>query len=486
MCEFVRSKQFLPIDDDFVTSVSSAGQAKTLSSMVTGYLAAGIGASLQLGLPTSGGIRMPRQIVVPTLLAIVSMVLNMPVQARSPQNINELRERLASLEQTVTRLKDMEKEIQSLKELLAKSAGTSSQNSDTNAPLATEILETRQLVSEIAAQQSEWKESDSISHLSGYASAGYSKSDSTNEFNRVLFAPIFHFQWRDRVLLESEFEVEVGEDGESEFTLEYLAIDLLLHDNLAVGFGKFLSPIGQYLQNLHPAWINKLASTPPGFGHDQAAPLSEIGAFAKGGLELPGTKQVHVNYTVFIGNGPVLELNADGDEIEAIEAEGVTRDPDDRKVYGGRLGIVPFGSSEIGFSFATGDAALPDEDSRRYKVWSADFVTRWRELEWRGEWIRSEIGSVSEAVSSIVDAQAWEAWYTQLSYHIRPTRLEAIVRYGDYNSIHGNQAQEQLALGVNWWFNTHAAAKLTYEFNEGANRETTNEDRLLFEIAYGL
>ena len=141
------------------------------------------------------------------------------------------------------------------------------------------------------------------------------------------------------MLLESELEVNVGEDGETEIGLEYLTLDLFLNDYMAVIAGKFLSPIGQFRQNIHPSWINKLPSAPPGFGHDGAAPISDVGIQLRGGL--PSLGSVKTNYAVYIANGPELDAMTEGGdvELEGIMAEGFTRDADGGKVVGGRFGI---------------------------------------------------------------------------------------------------------------------------------------------------
>jgi hypothetical protein len=77
-------------------------------------------------------------------------------------------------------------------------------------------------------------------------------------------------------MLESELEISIEPDDDTEAELEYLTIDWFANDYAAVLAGKFLSPVGQFRQNLHSSWINKLPTAPPGFGHDGAAPISEM------------------------------------------------------------------------------------------------------------------------------------------------------------------------------------------------------------------
>ena len=162
-------------------------------------------------------------------------------------------------------------------------------------------------------------------------------------------------------MLGAELAIELEDDGSTSTELEYTTIHLFVNDYLAAGGGKFLSPLGQFRQNVHPSWINKLPSAPSGFGHDQAAPVSEMGAQAMGGFPVGN---MHMNYVAYVGNGPILEIEEEAPGefvIEAVEAEGRTSNDDDELVYGGRLGLPFAPNSEVGVSLATGKVAGEDE-----------------------------------------------------------------------------------------------------------------------------
>lgn len=132
-------------------------------------------------------------------------------------------------------------------------------------------------------------------------------------------------------------------------------LNYFLNDDVTLFGEKFLSPIGYFRQNLHPSWINKFASEPPGFGHDGATPSSDVGAGARGGFHFGAMK---AKYALYAGNGPRLELNAAGDEIEAIEAEGATSNPARTLLVGGRFALQPLPSLEVGVSSASRPAPL--------------------------------------------------------------------------------------------------------------------------------
>ncbi len=347
-----------------------------------------------------------------------------------------------------------------------------------------EVQELKQELAEVASQQSEWKNTDSIVHLAGYGDATYSdKEGSPGAFSGARFNPIFHYQYKDLLMLGAEMAIEVEDDGGTSTELEYTTIHLFATDYLAVGGGKFLSPTGQFRQNIHPSWINKLPTAPSGFGHDQAAPISEVGLQGMGGFLVAG---LNINYGAYVGNGPILEIDAVDGEIEAVEAEGRTSNDDDKLVYGGRLGLAPWPNSEVGVSFATGEVAGEDEKNnatRDYDVYGADAAYKWRNLGLRGEFIKQKVGSAGS--SAAPNSASWQAWYAQAAYRFMPTNFEGVVRYSDYDANLKNQDQEQWALGINYLFAPNAMAKLAYNFNDGKNNSNADDNAFQVQFAYG-
>ena len=392
-----------------------------------------------------------------------------------------------SIEELATRLEQMQQEIEQLKQQLA------------NTATKEEVVATQQelvVVRQEATQSGEWRQPDTLIHLGGYADVGYANGDNQDgSFNVGSFSPIFHFQYRDVVMLESELEFEIGEDGETETNLEYLTIDWFMNDYMTLVGGKFLSPIGQFRQNLHPSWINKLASAPPGFGHDGAAPTSELGFQLRGGGPLGGMR---TNYAVYVSNGPELKAEFEDDEYEldGIEAEGFGADRDGEKTYGGRFGLIPFAGLELGFSLASGKATitsvedgdsslLENEGARDYDVIGADFYWQVRNFGLRGEYVESEIGDDNGPGTAASEGGIWEAWYTQGSYRFDESKFELVTRYSEFDSPHDSKDQDQWALGANYLFTNNFIGKFTYEFNDGQKGRESDDDRFLFQMAYG-
>lgn len=204
------------------------------------------------------------------------------------------------------RIETLEKQLSEVKELLKKQVETTATKEEVKA-VKKEVEVAKKEVEVTKSQQDEWKFYDSTVHLGGYAQVGYASDDPANDrFNQVQYSPIFHYQYKDLILLESEFEVEIEGDGETHLALEYLTIDWFMNDYMALSAGKFLSPIGQFRQNLHPGWINKLPSAPSGFGHDQAAPVADVGVQLRGGA--PFGNNMQANYAVFVSNGQYSNL----------------------------------------------------------------------------------------------------------------------------------------------------------------------------------
>ena len=344
----------------------------------------------------------------------------------------------------------------------------------------------------------EWRSPNSLIHMAGYADVGYSNGDNDDgSFNVGSFSPIFHFQYRDIVMLESELEFTVSPEGETELELEYMAIDYFINDYMTLVGGKFLSPIGQFRQNLHPSWINKLPTAPPGFGHDGAAPVSDLGFQLRGGFPLG---QVRSTYAFYVSNGPELNSVFEDDEfeLEGIRAEGFGSDRDGEKVFGGRISLLPISGLEVGVSAATGKASVTGledeatgeitevdgETARDYDVIGADFSYTWKGLGIRGEYVRSEIGETATGLTAS-EGSEWTAWYSQAAWRFPSTNFEAVLRYADFDSPHDSHDQQQWTLGLNYLITSSFIAKGAYESNDGVPGSPADADVFMLQLAYG-
>jgi len=412
----------------------------------------------------------------------VAIALALPMAASADANYDALKKQVEQLQRQLQQvqeaLKRQEARVNEVKE-----------NSVTRA-------EAKTLEHEINAA-SEWKDPNTLIHMAGYADAGYVNGNNRDSSFAVgSFSPIFHFQYKDLVMLEAELEFDIEDDGATRVGMEYATIDWFANDYMAVVAGQFLSPVGQFRQNLHPSWVNKLPSAPPGFGHDGAAPVSDIGMQLRGGFPI-GT--MRSNYAVFVGNGPELIAEWDGSEFEldGIEAEARGADRDGEKVWGGRFAILPMNGLEIGVSAATGKATvtgieddvggnpgLMSEQARNYDVRGFDAAWQYKSLVLRGEYVRSRIGRATTG-NTASDGGKWKTWYTQASYLFPATKFEGVVRYTDFDTPHASQDQKQWAFGLNYLFASNIIGKIAFESNDGQAGAVTDDNRWLVQMAYG-
>lgn len=329
----------------------------------------------------------------------------------------------------------------------------------------------------------------SNTHLAGYAYVDYvSPENGDGAFTQAGFSPIFHYLYDDRVLVEAELEITLDEEGETEVALEYATIDLFLTDTLVLVAGRFLSPLGTFQQNLHPAWINRFASAPVGFAHDGAAPTAELGVQLRG--VFASTPVGRFTYALMVGNGPGLE--AEDGMLEGVMTEGATRTTAGRALVGGRFGYAPVSWADIGLSYASGRTRVSEDESgeveddpaRDYRFLGADFVCRpWKPLEFRGEYARQEAGTAVDSVAP--DEAEWTAWYLQTAYRVAATPVEAVARYGRFESPVDEMSQEQWGLGVNWWLTASTVVKAGYELNDAIEEGVDIGDRALLQVAHG-
>ncbi|VAW79738.1 hypothetical protein MNBD_GAMMA15-875 [hydrothermal vent metagenome] len=412
-------------------------------------------------------------------LVLALCVATIPIPAYSANNLDGLRNMVETLQKQL--------------EQVQKQLDEQEKSSVTREDLAR--------VEKKAASASEWKEPNTLIHMAGYADVGYTnveRGGDDGSFGVGTFAPIFHFQYRDLVMLEAELDISLQDDGSTELEMEYLTIDYFMNDYITLVAGKFLSPIGQFRQNLHPSWINKMASPPPGFGHDGAAPTSETGLQFRGGFPLGGMR---TNFAVYAGNGP--EFNSEtgdqiGFELEGVRAEGFGSNGDGEMVYGGRFGLLPMAGLEFGVSAATGKGTVTEledgsglpgltlsEDKRDYRVYGADFNYSLRSLGIRGEYVNTRVGSDNSGGLTASGSATWKSWYTQAAYRFLPTKWESAVRYTDFDSPIDSNDQEQWAFAVNYLFTNNFMAKFTYEMNDNDLGSAADDNRFLSQLAYG-
>ncbi len=342
---------------------------------------------------------------------------------------------------------------------------------------------------ELQEVKSYYKPGKSKFLLRGYAHAGLSSTKDNFTFEGGSFNPLFIYKQSDRLLFESEMELELEGDALN-VGLEYSNISYLLTKSLTVRAGKILIPFGIYVPNMHPAWIDKFGSKPLGLGHDGILPSADIGFEIGGGSYLGSSK---INYAFYIVNGPRLNTGMEEPEEAGRLHYGIVPDNNRSKTIGGRLGFIPFSNSmlEIGLSGMYGKVG--DQDTKYENVASGSYAAD-----------LSFVKNIT-SIKSILDIKAQystiktdEAMYfddDEVPYNfinnsstffaqvsVKPAfvenvvvrKLEIAARYSKLTTPENSLweiNQNQMEFGLNYWLDWRTVFKLTYKvmYNNGAD-----------------
>lgn len=420
----------------------------------------------------------------------LSAILSSMLFASTKSDIEQLRKEVAELKKMVLELAKTNKQLKS--------------NQTTKPKL--EIKTTNSEYIKLNKSINEIKSSLEGNSKSGFQLAGYAAFDWTdtqgenNDFSGVKFAPIFHYQYSNIFQFEGELEITTDNNGKTETVLEYAAGTLFINDYMGIQFGKFMSPLGQFVQNLHPSWINKLPSAPVGFGHDGAAPSSNIGTALRGGL--PKLGNLRSNYVVFVANAPDFE---ESHGAVGVASEGKTTSNNAGKTWGGRFALNPIGGMEVALSVATGEVAenltptlsTSNYISRNYDVFGVDTMYNLNSIDLKAEYIQQKVGSDSTNQSTL-EGGTWKAWYLQASYQFSNIKLEPVLRYSNFISPKQNKLADlterskekeksQLAIGMNYLFTNNIILKIAYEYNKDENNNNSSYDsnNVSAQLAFG-
>lgn len=359
--------------------------------------------------------------------------------------------------------------------------------------------------------------------IAGYAETGMAIADKEAQSGTTFLSgslnPGLYVQYKDLLLFESELEIEVAAGGETEVVLEFAQFDIFLHDYVTLVAGKFLSPVGQYQERLHPAWINRLPSSPPGFGHDGLQPGAEVGAQLRGGI--PVGRSGRLTYALAVGNGPRFS------EHGAPMQEGFSDDDNGNKAISGRIGFLPLPHLEFGLSVMRSKARIMHEEEEEegeegmaaissvaegaaedlpnvdFDILGLDAAYTRGPWDIRAEFLRGtrasyELMGDEEMEPLIVPKLKLRAWYVQAAYRLSGItqhrilqNFEPVVRYGEYE-VKGleelaEEAQEKRwAFGLNYWLAPQFVLHGALELRRFTAREEERKDtRFLLQLAYG-
>lgn len=407
----------------------------------------------------------------------------MPSFAESADDVRSLREELTQLrEESGSRIRALEQRITELEAERPRPPESSSTASTNAASPPGDRLQLRTLTNRVV--------------ITGWGAAGYDwqQESGDNTFGATA-APILLFRPIDRVLFEMEPEFELDSDGGTEVNLEYAQADVVVNDYATMVAGKFLLPFGTFIQQLHPAWINKLVSNPLPYLEGEEGgliPFSDVGVQVRGGTGLFQSEGVDLGYTVFGSNGPRYE----GDELGApLVANNV--DLNRGKAFGGRLSVHPFplakeiGRLEIGASTYNGIWDEGNDDW--FRSWGLDLAYQLDTFELRGEYLQTR--------RSFTDRRTdrRDGWYLQAAYKLSHVpvapldRMELVLRWSGIaqDAIADEEDAEerpgdfqQIALGLNYWLSPSVVGKLEYDFDYGHDATDDQIFRALIAVGF--
>ncbi len=332
-------------------------------------------------------------------------------------------------------------------------------------------------------------------HAAGYGNVGFDAplDGEPPGFGSASFNPIFLWREGDRILLQNELAISDGADG-VELALEYATVDLDVGGPV-LSVGKFLTPAGQFINRVHPSWINKMPDFPLSY-RVGVTPMSHLGASAQYAAHV-GSKQ-KLTAVDYITNG-VGTSETGTPELVARPTEFATA-----LGYGGRLGVFVLPELEFGASGYTSSYGF--EGDARYTLLIGDFaVTEGEGVDLRGEYVRATWGD---------DQVMQSAWAQAAVRLVRVERLrwfEPVARFGwadgdTFGSMDmdmastpagpvlpisvghdegaevglGTDPSYELCLGLNAWLRSNVVAKVAY-----VHRVEVSEPTVRAQLAFG-
>lgn len=327
--------------------------------------------------------------------------------------------------------------------------------------------------------------------LSGYVAAGFTAPQHGDSQFNATFTPVFLWKISDNLLAAGAVEFEL-EDNETGVMLEYANLNWTATDWLTLRGGVMLNPLGTFQEQLHPAWINKLPSSPL-FAREEGGIVAEntLGVEARGGFRLGVGK---ITYSAFVTNGPSLITS--GDRAGQLELSDFS-DVNSNKAFAGRIGYLPLPELEFFYGAMINDVAPSDSGLAGINLVTHDFGVSYAAER---DWLAGRIDARAEFV--IVDFQDRvdlgsgpfnndrSGGYLQVAY--RPTKagsilrnFEPVVRW-DFLSQPGGAPdpadETRWTVGLNYWINPRTVIKAAYEFDDVKDPTGTRESNNAFLI----
>lgn len=344
--------------------------------------------------------------------------------------------------------------------------------------------------------------------LTGYGFLTFDDPDHGEESFESAFVPIFLYRVSEKFLFEAEIEFEY-EDEELEVDVEYAQLDWLINDRATLVLGKYLTPVGTFIEKVHPAWINKLPTFPLPYQHDSSlVPFNLTGLQLRGAVPL-GAGYGRFGYSLFVANGlriaeahgeeqpgedehdeePDEHLDEEtgdddhGGDADLLLVQGGSSNTGDL-VLGGRIALAPVRGLEIGISSLEG--SYDEAGDLEASITAFDIAYHHDLFDVRAEWLETETDRVADD-GDLLPSQNVDAWYLQASLRLSVipvyafNRMELVGRFANLDWSGGEI--DQLTAGLNYYFNGSTALRVAWERTEPSAAEA--EDALITMFAVG-
>lgn len=268
---------------------------------------------------------------------------------------------------------------------------------------------------------------------------GRSATFDASHFNPIIGARIG--EW-----VNAELELEIEGSG---VRAEYGFFDFSQSQRLLVRAGKFLVPIGQFNEVLHPSFRWDMVSRPLVFTEVLPAVWSNTGLQVRG--TLPFAAGTSVDYAACV-------LNGLGHRGAPADSEQVLRDSRENlidnnldKAVGGRVGLTflggeAYGATTVGFSAYTG--ALDDAAISRLTILDVDVAVHLGPLSLSAEAVQTYLGPEARALTPFESG-----FYVKASGAIGPVDVSGRFDYALTRPfLEGVRADREAVLAVKYAF----------------------------------